>query len=298
MIVDVGHVVHAQAPAAEPRGRRRLRGRRRVRQELEGCVQTATPRSRRARRARSRTWPASSPAIPRRRTTRRTPLPGTLYNTERRRPSRSSTSRSTRRRTPTTRTTTRQRVDDRRGLEGRGPVLRSTPRNDNISPGGDQLDGRSASRRATSRSLFGVDRAAAPRNVARARIEIRPALSQKGFLPLAVPNTIVTKVQVRYFDECRDPGHNTPLLIRDLYAVPNTNTSQQGYAAQGGGTLWAPASASRRRRPSRWATRVGDRAHHARATSRAAADYLAVGQQVRLAGVDERDRPQPSRARR
>ena len=95
---------------------------------------------------------------------------------------------------------------------------------DNISPGGGQWTDVRVKENDLP-SLFGAIGLPLKRNVARARIEIRPALSQKGFLPLAVPNTIVTKVQVRYYDECRDPSHTAPLLTRDLYPVPNDNTN-------------------------------------------------------------------------
>ena len=40
------------------------------------------------------------------------------------------------------------------------------------------------------------------RNRARARVEVRPAVSGTRFLPLAVPNNIITKVQVRYYNDC------------------------------------------------------------------------------------------------
>ena len=56
-------------------------------------------------------------------------------------------------------------------------------------------------------SLFGSVGLPLSRNGARARIEIRPAISGHRFLPLAVPNNVITQVQVRYYDECRDPSH-------------------------------------------------------------------------------------------
>ncbi len=165
------------------------------------------------------------------------------------------------------------------------PCFIHTPGTDNISPGGGQWTDVRVKENDLP-SLFGAIGLPLDRNVARARIEIRPALSQKGFLPLAVPNTIVTKVQVRYFDECRDPNHNTPLVTRDLYPVPNTNTSQMGYAAQGGGTLWAPASSI----PAPPATPVGDPAQSISlpipSYQSSCGDYLAVGMQVRLASRD------------
>lgn len=73
---------------------------------------------------------------------------------------------------------------------------------------------------------------------ARARIEIRPAISGHKFLPLAIPDNVITKVQMRYYDECRDPGHTgTPLATLDLKPLPAAD--QVPYAAIGGGSLWA-----------------------------------------------------------
>ena len=54
-------------------------------------------------------------------------------------------------------------------------------------------------------SLFGGIGLPLSRNGARARVEIRPAISGTRFLPLAVPDNVITKVQVRYYDECT--GH-------------------------------------------------------------------------------------------
>ena len=83
---------------------------------------------------------------------------------------------------------------------------------------------------------FGVETALS-RNGARARVDIRPAVSGRRFMPLAIPNTVITKVQVRYYDECRDPNHTSPLAVKDL--APLSNADQAGFAALGGGILWA-----------------------------------------------------------
>ena len=53
-------------------------------------------------------------------------------------------------------------------------------------------------------SLFGGIGLPLSRNGARARVDIRPANSGTRFLPLAVPNNIITKVQVRYYNECQE----------------------------------------------------------------------------------------------
>ena len=81
-------------------------------------------------------------------------------------------------------------------------------------------------------SLFGSVGLPLSRNGARARIEIRPAISGHQFLPLAVPNNVITKVQVRYYDECRDSAHASPLATLDLAPLPAAN--QGGVPGVGG----------------------------------------------------------------
>ena len=61
------------------------------------------------------------------------------------------------------------------------------------------------------------------RNGARARVEVRPAISGTRFLPLAVPNSVITKVQVRYYNHCTSPAtllqsvtsHHSPSASRE-----------------------------------------------------------------------------------
>jgi hypothetical protein len=85
-------------------------------------------------------------------------------------------------------------------------------------------------------SLFGGIGLPLPRNIARARIDVRPAISGKKFMPLAIPNNVITKVQVRYYDNCRDPNHTSPIATQDLAPLPDLQ--QAAFAAQGGGILW------------------------------------------------------------
>ena len=54
-------------------------------------------------------------------------------------------------------------------------------------------------------SLFGGIGLPLSKNGARARVDIRPAISGTRFLPLAVPDNVITKVQVRYYNECPTP---------------------------------------------------------------------------------------------
>lgn len=81
-------------------------------------------------------------------------------------------------------------------------------------------------------SMFGVDTALA-KNGARARVEIRPVASGTRFLPLAIPITTMSKVQIRYYDGCK----GTLLATRDLAPLPSG--SQQDFTNLGGGVIWA-----------------------------------------------------------
>ena len=126
-------------------------------------------------------------------------------------------------------------------------------------------------------------------NLARARIEIRPATSGHRFLPLAVPDFEITRVQVRYFDECRDPNHNSPLATKDLAPLPVPE--QHDYIASGGGTLWTlPVPGSN--------PPVGDKSlsfgltipvYQGGSGACGSAQYLPVGVEVRIASRDEVD---------
>ena len=78
---------------------------------------------------------------------------------------------------------------------------------------------------------------------ARARVEIRPALSGHQFLPLAVPNNVITKVQVRYFDECT----GDPIAKLDLADAHPTGRRAPGAAAGGGNALGPPERREGRR---------------------------------------------------
>ena len=185
----------------------------------KACVQDGDRRSRRAPRARSRTRRASSQPIPRRPTTRpiRSPPRSTTRTSRTRRSSTSSIN-------STTYTDDTDYTDDGAGIRRprRGPgnpcFVHAA---DAISPAA-ATGSTSGVKEHDLPSLFGSIGLPLSRNVARARIEIRPALAGNKFLPLAVPNNVIEKVQVRYFDECRDPGHTSPLARhRDLAPLPH-----------------------------------------------------------------------------
>ena len=81
------------------------------------------------------------------------------------------------------------------------------------------------------------------RNPARARIDIRPATSGHCFLPLAVRDFEITRVQVRHFDECRDPNQNSPLATKDLAPLPSPSSMTTSRAAEApSGCYWYPGS--------------------------------------------------------
>ena len=130
-------------------------------------------------------------------------------------------------------------------------------------------------------SLFGAYRGAAlEERRARAR-RIRPALSGNQFLPLAVPNNVITKVQVRYYDEC-GPDH-TARRPRRPRAAPGRRSGR--FAAAGGGTLWGLPSVGPPvgdRRPVSFALTVPS-------YGGCGQPYLPVGVEVRLASPDEVD---------
>ena len=132
-------------------------------------------------------------------------------------------------------------------------------------------------------SIFGGFGLPLSRAGARARVEIRPAVSGHRFLPLAVEVPVIKKVQVRYFDECRDPNHQNPLAVKDLASLPAAD--QSGFTATGGGVLWGL--------PSGGDPTVGDKNLSFGLTvpsyGGCGQDYLPIGVQVRLASLDSVD---------
>jgi hypothetical protein len=132
-------------------------------------------------------------------------------------------------------------------------------------------------------SLFGGIGLPLSRNGARARVDIRPAISGTRFLPLAVPDNVITKVQVRYYKEC---GSGAPSLIgqpHDLAPLPAAD--QSAFATAGGGTLWALPSVAD--------ATVGDKSRSfdlaMPSYDPACGDYVPVGVEVRVASQDDID---------
>ena len=126
-------------------------------------------------------------------------------------------------------------------------------------------------------SLFGSFGLPLSRNTARARVEIRPAVSVNNFLPVGVPDAVIVKAQLRYFDECRDPGRLTPIQTVDLAPLPDSD--QVAYQSAGGGALWGPQTPGS-------VPAVGDRSRSVSLPLPPSAGcgqpYLPVGVQVRL----------------
>ena len=171
----------------------------------------------------------------------------------------------------------RHRLHRRRRLAAAGQPVLPAPEPATTSPaGGHWTDVRVKERDLPS--LFGALGLPLSRNGARARIEIRPAISGHQFLPLAVPNNVITKVQVRYYDECTRP---TLLATRDLAPLPAATRTR----SPGVGTLWGlPSARPRRRRPEPRRSRS-----RSRATAGCSQPYLPVGVEVRIASRDEID---------
>ncbi len=162
------------------------------------------------------------------------------------------------------------------------PCYVHTPGTDNISPGGGHWTDVRVKENDLP-SLVGAIGLPLRRNVARARIEIRPALSGTRFLPLAVPNNVITKVQVRYYNECTSPPTLIPNSTFDLKPLPAAD--QAGFASTGGGTLWGL--------PSTTDPTVGDSSRSFSLTlptyGGCSQPYLPVGVEVRLASTDSVD---------
>jgi hypothetical protein len=153
---------------------------------------------------------------------------------------------------------------------------------DNISPGG----GHWADVRVKENdlpSIFGSIGVPLSRNTARARVEIRPALSGNKFLPLAVPNNVITKVQVRYYNECTNPPTQIPNSTFDLKPLPAGD--QAAFISAGGGTLWGL--------PSLTTPAEGDSSRSLPITlptyGGCGQPYLPVGMEVRLTSSDSVD---------
>ncbi len=82
-------------------------------------------------------------------------------------------------------------------------------------------------------SLFGAFGLSLSRNIARARVDIRPAISDNRFVPLAVPEQKIEKAQVRYYNHCTNP----PTLL----AKTHLSQLKPAYQTVSGTTLWGPA---------------------------------------------------------
>ena len=127
-------------------------------------------------------------------------------------------------------------------------------------------------------SLFGTIGLPLSRNGARARVDVRPAISGHRFLPLAVPDNIVTKVQVRYYR----PVHRHRAPEARPRAAPERPV-QTAYQAAGRRDALGLL-------PSAGTPTVGDRTTSVasrcpRTTRRTAGSpqYRPIGEQVRLA---------------
>ena len=138
--------------------------------------------------------------------------------------------------------------------------------------------------RVRERDTGALWKAFSPDVSARARIEIRPGISARNFLPLAIPDNIITQVQVRYIDECT----GDELARQNLAPLPETEYA--AYSSSGGGVLWGMENAN----PT---ITDGDKNRSFDLPIRAfdaadcnnGQDYRAVIEEVRLASSDEVD---------
>ena len=176
--------------------------------------------------------------------------------------------------------------DDGDGLPGTslGNPCFSHPTGDSISAPGYWTDVKVKERDLPS--LFGGIGLPLSRNGARARVDIRPALSGTRFLPLAVPDNVITQVQVRYYNECT--GALIPNSTYDLKPLPTgpPTNYQQDFAVSGGGQLWGIP-------PYNGNADEGDPARsfalQMPAYDPSCGDYVPVGMEVRLASRDSID---------
>lgn len=138
------------------------------------------------------------------------------------------------------------------------------------------------------RSLFATFGLPLANNRARARVDIRPIISASGLLPLGIPNNDIRKVQVRYYDECLDPGHTgTPLAKVDMAPLPAAD--QTLYAAAGGGTLWGPQSDADPEEGDKTSVGLMVRPYDPVDCGPTGLQYRPIGVQVRLTSVDSID---------
>ena len=151
--------------------------------------------------------------------------------------------------------------------DGGGPCFHHA--GDDISPhGGHWMDVKVLERDLPS--LFRSFGLSLSRNHARARVEIHPAVSDNGFIPLAIPETEVVKAQVRYYDECTSP--------RTLLASANLKPLKPQYQTVTGTVLWGPDTGNPTVDPTSIPLTVPPSAHCA------GQSYIPVGVEVRVAG--------------
>ena len=150
--------------------------------------------------------------------------------------------------------------------DGGGPCYAHA--GDAISPsGGHWLDVKVLERDLPS--FFGTFGLPLSRNGARARIEIHPAVSDNGFIPLAIPETEVVKAQVRYYNECASP--------RTLLGGANLKPLAPEYQTVAGTVLWGPDTGQPAVQPSSITLNLPPSADCGN-------EYISVGAEVRVAG--------------
>ena len=161
-------------------------------------------------------------------------LPAHAREHARSRTRRSSTSRSTRRRTTTTTPTTPTTTTAAREPAETRATTTTRPARQHLA-GRRTVDGRQGQGARPAVALRRHRAAALAQRRARARRD--PAGDQRHrFLPLAVPNNVITKVQVRYYNECTD-APQTLLATRGPRAAPDRRPGRAS-RRRAAATLW------------------------------------------------------------
>ena len=126
-------------------------------------------------------------------------------------------------------------------------------------------------------SFFGSLGIPLSRNIARARVEIRPAVSDNGFIPLAVPEQKIVKAQVRYYNHCTSPA--TLLAKSDLTPL------KTAYQTVSGTTLWGPSVSGSQNIPGATVDPTA-LALTMPASAGCGQAYVPIGVEIRVAGRD------------
>ena len=165
-----------------------------------------------------------------------------------------------------------------------GPCYLHPPSSDPITPQGGYWTDVKVKERDLA-SFFGSLGIPLSRNIARARVEIHPAISDSGFIPLAVPEQQIMKAQVRYYNHCASP----PALLAKTYLSrlkdksPIDPVALPGYQTVAETSLWGPSQPGSENDPT---ATVDPTSIPLEVPPKAGCgqDYIPIGVEVRVAG--------------